>query len=119
MDIKKYRSNLADNVINQMAEYIEEYGEFCSFSKKDIAKCEEIILGYLSALDGIKKPDNRKIMREVKAVVIALNKLNKKTKYSLIETMEREAIWEIIQSSAVERGLTNPADDITEKWREW
>ena len=58
-------------------------------------------------------------MKEVKEVVIALNKLNAKTDYSIIETMEREAIWEIIQTSAVECGLSNPSDDITEEWREW
>lgn len=118
MNIEQFKQALKTTVIVPMIEYAADEHD-CGFSKKDIAKCEEIILGYLSALDGIKKPDNRKIMREVKAVVIALNKLNKKTKYSLIETMEREAIWEIIQSSAVERGLTNPVDDITEKWREW
>jgi len=37
----------------------------------------------------------------------------------LLETEERESIWEIIQNSAVECGLTNPEDDITEEWREW
>ena len=119
MDIKKYRSQLAEEVITPMTEYLEEDGECCGFSKKDIAKCEDIITKYLSNLASIKKTDDKKIMKEVKAVVIALNKLNKKTHYSLIETMEREAIWEIIQTAAVECGLTNPTDDITEEWREW
>lgn len=37
----------------------------------------------------------------------------------LIETTEREVIWELIQSSAVECGLQDVKDDITEEWREW
>jgi hypothetical protein len=119
MNIKKFFSQLTDDVITPITEYLEEDGDCCVFSKKDVAKCEKIITSYLSALDKIKKPDDKKIMREVKTVVLALNKLNKKTKYSLIETMEREAIWEIIQTSAVECGLSNPSDDITEEWREW
>ena len=119
MNIKLYKENLKNEVIDPMFEYLTEEGEDCGFTKKDIAKCEDIISKYLAALDGIKKPDDKKTMKEVKAVVLALNKLNKRTNYSIIETMEREAIWEIIQTSAVECGLSNPSDDITEEWREW
>lgn len=36
-----------------------------------------------------------------------------------IETGEREAIWQIIQSSAEECGLSDPPEDVTEEWREW
>ena len=59
------------------------------------------------------------LYRHVKKLVLALNKLNEKTDYCLLETEERESIWEIIQNSAVECGLVNPEDDITEEWREW
>ena len=119
MNIKLYKENLKNEVIEPMLEYLMEDGEDCGFTKRDVKKCEDIISKYLAALDGIKKPDDKKIMKEVNAVVLALNKLNEKTDYSIIETMEREAIWEIIQTSAVECGLSNPSDDITEEWREW
>ena len=118
MNIKQYKESLKNEVITPMTEYAAEEPD-CGFSKRDIFKCEDIILKYLSALESIKKPDDKKIMKEVKTVVLALNKLNEKTDYSIIETMEREAIWEIIQTSAVECGLSNPSDDITEEWREW
>jgi hypothetical protein len=55
----------------------------------------------------------------VKKVVLSLNRLNEKTEYSLIETDARESIWEIIQNSAVARGLKDVPDDVTEEWREW
>lgn len=118
MNIKQYKESLKNEVITPMTEYVTEEPD-CGFTKRDVKKCEDIILKYLFALDGIKKPDDKKIMKEVKKVVIALNKLNKRTGYSIIETMEREAIWEIIQTSAVECGLSTPSDDITEEWREW
>lgn len=118
MNIKQYKESLKNEVITPMTEYVTEEPD-CGFTKKDIAKCEDIILKYLAALELIKRPNDKKIMKEVKKVVIALNKLNKRTGYSIIETMEREAIWEIIQTSAVECGLSTPSDDITEEWREW
>ena len=101
-----------------MTEFMNDC-EDCGFTKKDIAKCETLILEYLVALENITKPTNKEIMKYVKKLVLALNKLNEKTDYCLLETEERESIWEIIQNSAVECGLTDPEDDITEEWREW
>jgi len=101
-----------------MTEFMNDC-EDCGFTRKDIAKCEALILEYLVALESITEPANKEIMKHVKKLVLALNKLNEKTDYCLLETEERESIWEIIQNSAVECGLTNPEDDITEEWREW
>ncbi len=70
-------------------------------------------------MSGLANPTDEAIMEQVKGVVLALNKLNEKTDCSLIETLEREGIWQIIQGSAVECGLSSPADDVTEAWREW
>ena len=101
-----------------MTEFMNDC-EDCGFTQKDVAKCEALILEYLVALESITEPANKEIMKHVKKLVLALNKLNEKTDYCLLETEERESIWEIIQNSAVECGLTNPEDDITEEWREW
>ncbi|MBQ3489971.1 MAG: hypothetical protein IJA86_05225 [Clostridia bacterium] len=118
MDIKAYKKQLKETVIIPMMEFAGEV-EDCGFSKKDIKKCEALILQYLSALEKLQNPQNEEIMAQVETLVLALNQLNEDTDYCMIETMEREAICEIIQTSAVECGLTDPADDITEEWREW
>ena len=118
MDIQYYKKQLQETVVDLMIEFMgddEDYG----FSKKDIDECEALILNYLMALNGMEEPSNQQIMECVKELVLALNDLNEKTDDTLIETEEREAIWEIIQNSAVECGLTDPEDDITEEWREW
>ena len=118
MNIQNFKNQLQETVIVPMTEFMNDYGD-CGFSQKDIAKCETLILEYLVALESITEPANKEIMKHVKKLVLALNKLNEKTDYCLLETEERESIWEIIQNSAVECGLTNPEDDITEEWREW
>lgn len=118
MDIKVYKKQLTETLIIPMTEYADEVGD-CGFSKKDIKKCETLILQYLDALEKLQNPKNEEIMAQVEKLVLALNQLNEDTDFCMIETMEREAIWEIIQTSAVACGLTDPADDITEEWREW
>ncbi len=118
MDIQAYKNQLRETIIVPMTEFMNDC-EDCGFAKNDIEKCESLILKYLSALESITKPTNKEILEHVKTLVLALNKLNEKTDYCLLETEERESIWEIIQNSAVECGLTDPEDDITEEWREW
>ena len=58
-------------------------------------------------------------MMQVEIVGLELARLDERTDYALIETGEREAIWEIIQESAIDCGLKEYEDDITEEWREW
>ena len=118
MDIQIYKEQLQENVIASMIRFLTEYDD-CGFTQKHVEKCEALILEYLSALEQIKTPTNEEILKHVKKLVLALNKLNEKADYCLLETEEREAIWEIIQTSAVACGLVDPEDDITEEWREW
>ena len=119
MNIIKFKTMLANNIISPMIDYMEECGEDCEFDKKDVQECERILHEYLDALSALHTPADKDIMKCVKKSVLALNKLNEKTDFALLETEERENIWELIQNSAVECGLQEVADDITEEWREW
>ncbi|MDE6869961.1 MAG: hypothetical protein K2J75_04450 [Clostridia bacterium] len=118
MKTQLYKEQLKDNVVSAMLDYMSEY-EDCGYSKKDVQKCEGLLLDYLDKLSDITNSNDEFIMEQVKNVVIALNKLNEETDYSLIETDAREKIWQIIQDSAVERGLSAVIEDVTEEWREW
>lgn len=118
MDISKYRTMLAETVIGPMLSFMSEY-EDCEYTKKDVLKCESILQEYLDSLGALSSPSEKEIMKCVKKAVLALNKLNEKNDYALLETEERENIWELIQTSAVDSGLQDPSDDITEEWREW
>lgn len=58
-------------------------------------------------------------MKIVKKTVLALNALNEKCEYELIETEQREDIAEIIILAGYLKGFNDRDDDITEEWREW
>lgn len=118
MKTELYKKQVKENVVAAMLDYMLEE-EDCGYSKKDVKKCECLLLEYLDKLSNITNPTDELIMEQVKNVVIALNKLNDKTDYSLIETDAREEIWQIIQGSAVECGLSSSNEDVTEEWREW
>lgn len=118
MDLAQYKAKTTEIVINPMIEFIEEWGAE-GYTQEDVRKCEALIHNYLDALSAMTTVTDDAIMEQVKSLVLALNELNEATDYSLIETEAREAIWEVIQSCAVECGLQNAPDDVTEEWREW
>ncbi|MBQ4550246.1 MAG: hypothetical protein IJA49_04055 [Oscillospiraceae bacterium] len=119
MDIAKFKTMLSDSIIASMLEFMEDCGEDAGFTREDVEKCGEILTHYLESLAVLADPDDQQIMGCVEQAVLALNELSEETDYAMIETEERESIWELIQTSAVECGLQDPADDITEQWREW
>lgn len=118
MDIKHFQSQTRQTVTEPMLSFIREWGAD-GYSRRDVKRCEKLIFRYLKALGSMKSPSNDEIMEKVRELVLALNDLNESTDYSLLETEEREALWEIIQTSAVAAGLTDAPGDITEEWREW
>lgn len=119
LKLAEFKERITETIVTPMLVYMEECGEECEFKKKDVTKCEKLVLNYLTSLSRLKKPDDVKIMERVKKLVLALNKLNVRTEYSLIETCEREALWKIIQDAAIASGLKEEYDDVTEEWREW
>lgn len=118
MDVAKFKEQTTQNVINMMIEFIEEW-DCEDYSREDVHKCEALIHRYLDALGAMESVTDDAIMEQVEQLVLALNELNEQTDYTLIETEAREAIWEVIQTSAVERGLQDVPDDVTEQWRDW
>jgi len=101
-----------------MIEFLKEEQNY-GYTQKHIDKCSEILKKYEDDLLAIKKAENSIIMKKIKEVVLALNKLNEKVDYSLIETDQREDLCEFIKEKAISAGLTNTDNDITEEWREW
>ncbi len=117
MNAEIYKEQIKDNVVSVMLDYMSE-DEDCGYTKKDVQKCEIVLVEYIDNLSQLDQPTDKSIMQQVKKVVVSLNKLNAKTDYCLIETDARENIWQIIQNSAAECGLKTE-EDITEEWREW
>lgn len=118
MELAKYLEKTTEIVITPMIEFIEEWGAE-GYTREDVEQCEALIHRYLSALAHLDPPTDEAIMEQVKLLVLALNDLNEATDYALIETEAREAIWEVVQTSAVDCGLQDVPEDVTEEWRDW
>lgn len=118
MDIQQYREKTTQIVVEPMIAFIEEWGGD-GYTREDVAACEGLIHRYLEALAALSPVNDEAIMEQVKILVLALNDLNEATDYGLIETEAREAIWEVIQTSAVDCGLQDVPDDVTDEWRDW
>ena len=88
-----------------------------NYNEKDVKKYISIIDKFLIDIKNSKSKEDGLLI--VKNTVLQLNNINKKTNFSLIETMERENIAEIINLAGYEKGNNSKDEDITEQWREW
>lgn len=111
------------SLVSGMKSYIEIFTEENTpepYSYADADRCGGIIDDYLAYLFTSKR-SNDEILSQVEVTVKALNKLNEKCGYSLIETDERENLCSIIIEAARLCGYQFPDDDddITYEWRDW
>ncbi len=118
MNLRQYKELAEQTILEPMRTYMEEWDD-CGYDIEYVDACRKRIAAYLEDLAALSAPTNDEIMDLVKTLVLILNELNEETDYSLIETDAREALCELIQSSAIDCGLTDYDDDITEEWREW
>lgn len=88
-----------------------------SYSQKDIDECISILSEYTTNI--LKTHSREEAMLIVKSTVLKLNALNEKCDLSLIETIEREQITEIIILASHKMKYNSLNEDITEEWREW
>ncbi|MHA4289638.1 hypothetical protein ACX16Y_20275 [Bacillus cereus] len=94
----------------------DEDGEF--FTEENISATNKVLDTYINNLQQLgENPTEVEIMQVVKEVVIKLNELNIEQDH-FIETMEREDLYEFIDTAARIAGLESE-EDITEEWREW
>jgi hypothetical protein len=83
------------------------------------SKCEDILERFIDSLQKLdQETTDPEILGCVKNVVLELNKLNESVGGGLIETMEREDLYEYITFAARRSGLKT-GGDVTEEWREW
>ena len=118
IDLQKKMEDIEASMI-AFAQDCKIEGDDCGYSLKHIRKCKKISQTYLKNLRKMAAPNDSVIMAEVEKAVLALNRLNEKTDYALIETDERESIADFIQTAAVAYGLQETDGDVTEEWREW
>lgn len=126
MTLTDFEKRLTEEVVAPIQSYLEicrEDGGEVDFSEKHIAECAELMRTYAATLTELTVPQgaarDKKIMAAVKKLILALNKLNEKTDYAMLETDERENICVLVQDFAVACGLADIPDDVTGEWREF
>jgi hypothetical protein len=108
-------------VLVGMMDYINGGGEDFNpgYSQDHVDKCSNILDEFIESLNRLgEKPDEPRILDYVKWVVLQLNKLNENIGGGLIETGQREDLYEYIDYAVRCHGL-DPKGDVTEEWREW
>ncbi|KXY63524.1 hypothetical protein [Bacillus cereus] len=94
----------------------DEDGEF--FTEENISATNKVLDTYINNLQQLgENPTEVEVMQAVKEVVMKLNELNIEHDH-FIETMEREDLYDFIDTAAQIAGLESD-EDITEEWREW
>jgi len=119
MEVEKYKKLIKETVISPLKEILKELKRDCGYTSFSVWICEVILTSYIKRLNKVTNPSDEEILKIVKKAVLSLNKLNDSTQGCLIDTEVREAIYEIIQNSAIDCGLKNYDEDITEEWRDW
>jgi hypothetical protein len=111
LEIKKIYESLKIGMLNFIQPDVTEY------TKSDVENCISLIDNYL---DEISKSNSKEDgILSAKRVVFALNKLNEKCEYELIETEQKEQITDIIILAGHLKSYNGRNEDITEKWRKW
>lgn len=122
---------LKQSLLDEMLDYMNYGGasdandpdydpEFdAGYSAQEVARCGEILDNYLKQLNTVRA-DAVAIRQAVQLAVLELNTLNERCEGGLIETGQREQLYEIISLAASDAGLTiEDGEDITDEWREW
>jgi hypothetical protein len=117
-DLKHIKADLLDGMRDYMND-LDAEADDSGYTELDIAKCENLIDGFLAKVSSATVGDSDLVMSAVKETVLALNDLNASCGGSLIETDQRESICELIIRAAAAAGVGSGNEDITEDWREW
>ena len=123
MDLLTMKARIKEDILYSMYEYIEPLDEDDDdldeqeYTSEDVEECGKLLADFIDCLVTVKN-DTDKILGCVKTLILALNDLNERLDFSLIETEQREDICGFILSAVNEAGLKTD-DDITEEWRDW
>ena len=109
-------NDIATQQIGELRDDLVDFLPHCSYTMQTVTDCIGCLRTYITCLQSAN--DATDAMKCVERVVLKLNDLNEKADFTLIETGQRESLWEIIQTVYEERFVAN-TNDITEEFREW
>ncbi len=99
----------------------DDYIDSEACGRQEIEQCGLILERYVDELDALK-PDETSdalILKIVEGAVRSLNKLNEKCEYELAESSITDDICDLMHRAALEAGLEDAPDNVTDEWREF
>ena len=105
-------------LLQGMLRYIEDDDD-PPYTSSDVEECGAILDQFISeVMESEEKGNFDWVKSKVKELILVLNAFNEKHKRTIIETDQREGIYDLI-SKVMEGAGHHVSEDITEEWREW
>lgn len=117
IDIKKYKKRLDDEVVEPLI-VVRNSDDDCMFGTRQVMILRKLVLKYAKALNKLKTADEDKILKQMKKLIFAANKLHRNADYSMLDSEIGEALCYLIEDIAMDAGHPEINDDITKPWRE-
>lgn len=117
MDVKNFKKRLEEEIVLPLIDARNEDDD-CGFCTRQVMALRKLLLKYLKKLSKLKGPTDEEILKQMKKLTYAINKLNRKTDLCMLESEIGDDVCFFIEDVAFDAGLPETDEDITHDWRE-
>ena len=122
MELKQYKKRLDDEIIEPLIEK-RNSDDDCGFNSRQVMEVRKLVIKYAKTLSKLKGKEE-KILKQMKKLIYAINKVNRKSDYCMLEGGKNDTesisykLCYFIEDIAIDAGYPEITEDITEPWRE-
>lgn len=122
MELKQYKKRLDDEIIEPLIEK-RNSDDDCGFNSRQVMGVRKLVIKYAKTLSKLKGKEE-KILKQMKKLIYAINKVNRKSDYCMLEGGKNDTesisykLCYFIEDIAIDAGYPEITEDITERWRE-
>ena len=122
MELKRYKKRLDDEIIEPLIEK-RNSDDDCGFNSRQVMEVRKLVIKYAKTLSKLKGKEE-KILKQMKKLIYAINKVNRKSDYCMLEGGKNDTesisykLCYFIEDIAIDAGYPEITEDITERWRE-
>ena len=122
MELKQYKKRLDDEIIEPLIEKRNSDDDY-GFNSRQVMEVRKLVIKYAKTLSKLKGKEE-KILKQMKKLIYAINKVNRKSDYCMLEGGKNDTesisykLCYFIEDIAIDAGYPEITEDITERWRE-
>ncbi|MBR2296440.1 MAG: hypothetical protein IKA43_03430 [Clostridia bacterium] len=117
MDIKQYKKRIDNEIVDPLIE-ARNADDDCGFCSRHVMMLRKLVIKYMKTVNKIKNGNEEKILKHMKKLIFAINKINRNADYCMLESELGEELCYIIEDIAMDAGYPEIKEDITKPWRE-